>query len=232
MRWKYQTTVILSGFLFVAALTTGCLKTRAELEAEDSANQMERQTQRQQAAPYKEKAPPTAYRFEEYDQQMREFSGKIESVEAQNTQLYNLMKAERENTAKEKQLQEQKILALEEAIKKNEAALQQQAEIIAQLKAPPPTPSTTASGKVKNGYEEGEELFNNRKWKEAIVSYQKYRDKNPKGKTYADATYKIGVCFQELGMKDEAKAFFDEVSEKYPKSKEAKKASFRMKSLK
>lgn len=231
MRFKFQI------FLFVAILSTGCLKTRAELEAEESANQMERQTQRQQAdaKPYKEKAPATAYRFEEYDQQMREFSGKVEAVEAQNTQLYNLMKAERENTAKEKQLQDQKILALEEAIKKNETTLHEQAELIAQLKAAPAASTASSpamSGKVKNSYEEGEELFNARKWKEAIVAYQKYRDRNPKGKTYADATYKIGVCFHELGMKDEAKAFFEEVSEKFPKSKEAKKASLRMKSLK
>ena len=33
-------------------------------------------------------------------------------------------------------------------------------------------------------------------------------------------------------MKDEAKAFFDEVITKFPGSKEAKKAAFRVKSLK
>jgi TolA-binding protein len=45
------------------------------------------------------------------------------------------------------------------------------------------------------------------------------------------ATYKIGVCFQELGMIEEAKAFYDEVIAKYPKSNEAAKATSRLKAM-
>ena len=73
---------------------------------------------------------------------------------------------------------------------------------------------------------------NSKKWKDAIVVFSKYRDQFPKGKKYADATYKIGVCFQELGMKEEAKPFLEEVVAKFPGTSEAKKASFRLKAPK
>jgi TolA-binding protein len=76
------------------------------------------------------------------------------------------------------------------------------------------------------------EMFSGKKWKDAAAAFQKYREAFPKGKAYSDATYKIGVCFQELGLKDEAKSFYDEVVAKFPKSKEAKKARIRLKSLK
>ncbi|MEZ4872462.1 MAG: tetratricopeptide repeat protein [Bdellovibrionales bacterium] len=46
-----------------------------------------------------------------------------------------------------------------------------------------------------------------------------------------EATLKIGECFQELGMASEAKVFFDEVIEKSPDSKEAKKARIRLQAL-
>lgn len=235
-----RTFLIANLFLFMIPLV-GCLKTRAELEAEQSGQQMQKQTQTQQrreAAPYKEKAPPSAYRFEEYDEQMRNFSGKMDGLEEKSNQLYSLMTAEREAAAKDKQLQEQKLAAYEEALKKLESEMQQLNEQIAQLKAaqaPAPAPSAShpnAGSKAgKTPYDEGEEHFNARNWKQAIFSYQQYREKFPKGKLYGDATYKIGVCFQELGQKEDARAFFDEVSSKFPKSKEAKKASIRMKSL-
>lgn len=86
--------------------------------------------------------------------------------------------------------------------------------------------------KDKDSYESAEDLFNKKEWKSAILSYQSYRDANPKGKNYADATYKIGVSFQELKMKDEAKVFFEEVVQKFPKSPAARKSKFRLGQLK
>ncbi len=225
-------------FILLIALTlnlSGCLKTRAELEAQESGGQQQRQTTTQQREQYKEKAPATAYRFEEYDERMRDFAGKIEAVESQNAQLYSLMKAEREAAAKDKEMQGQKLKAYEEALQKSEAELQQLNAQVAELKAsstPPPKAVGAAPSKAgKSPFDEAEGLFSNRQWQEAVVMYEKYREQSPKGKRYSEATYKIGVCFQELGLKDEAKAFFDEVSTKFPKSKEAKKATFRMKSL-
>ena len=84
----------------------------------------------------------------------------------------------------------------------------------------------------KDTYDIAKEFFEKKDWKQAILNFQKYRDDNPKGVKLADATYKIGVSFQELGMKDEAKTFYDEVQVKYPKSEEARRAKIRLKGLK
>jgi TolA-binding protein len=137
-------------------------------------------------------------------------------------------------------MEDKKLQAYEDAIRKLEAQVQTLNDEVTKLKETPPPPEAEAApapasskkGKSSGPYEAGEDHFGAKKWKEAIVSFQKYRDQNPKGKNYADATYKIGVCFQELGMKDEAKSFMEEVTAKFPNSKEAKKAAFRLKNLK
>ena len=125
-------------------------------------------------------------------------------------------------------------------MKKLEAEVASLSEEVTHLKTPPPPPipqpmsatKESASSKGRSAFDEGESLLSAKKYKEAIVAFQKYRDGNPKGRSYGDATYKIGVSFQELGLKDEAKTFFEEVTSKFPGSKEAKKAAARMKSLK
>ncbi|MBK9294536.1 MAG: tetratricopeptide repeat protein [Oligoflexia bacterium] len=48
----------------------------------------------------------------------------------------------------------------------------------------------------------------------------------------AEATYKIGLCFTELGLKKDAKEFYKDVIEKYPKTSWAKKAKYRISQIK
>ena len=220
---------------------TGCLKTRAELDAEQGEQVQQKQTNTQQRAekPYKEKAPATAYKFEEYDESMRSMAGRVDSVENRVEQLNTAATNDRAAVNKNTQIIDQKFGAYEEAIKKLETQVGELAEEVNKLKmAPQPEPQkltqpeVSSGGKLRTAFDDGEDLFNNHKWKEAILKYQKYRDGNPRGKLYPDSTYKIGVCFQELGMKDEAKSFYEEVTTKFPKSKEAKKAVLRMKTLK
>jgi len=92
--------------------------------------------------------------------------------------------------------------------------------------------SSVQPAKAQGPYEKGEALFAKSDWKGAILEYNNYRDNFPKGKSYADATYKIGVCFQELGLVKEARSFYAEVIEKFPNSKTAKSAKYRLNQLK
>jgi TolA-binding protein len=214
----------------------GCLKTRAELEAEETGHVAEKVTVAQQQTTrretvVKEKAPPSAYRFEEIDEQLRALNGRVDTLENVTSQLNALKANEKDGVSKEKREMDQKFVAYEEELKKMEAQIQALNEEVTRLKAPPPPPPEPAKS-AKSVYDSAEEHFAAKKWKEAITNFQKYREQNPKGKQFADATYKIGVCFQELGMKDEAKAFFEEVTAKHPGTKEAKKAALRMKSIK
>ncbi len=217
----------------VTLIVSGCLKTRQQLRGERTEPVLQRQTLQQQKEQYREKAPPSAYRFEEIDEQMRQLNGRVDTLENQVSQLSATNSDRHENESKEQESQKQKFLAYEEALKKLESQITVLGQEVERLKTPAPSAvvGKNTSG-TKSAYDEGEELFSSKKWREAIVSFQKYRDGNPKGKYYAAATFKIGVAFQELGMSDEARVFLEEVKDKFPKSKEAKKAAQRMKSLK
>ena len=73
-------------------------------------------------------------------------------------------------------------------------------------------------------FKSAEKLFQNGKWKPAIVKYEQYRDQNKKGKFYVKSTFQIGLCFQNLNLNQEARVFFREVVQSFPKSLEAQKA--------
>ncbi len=96
----------------------------------------------------------------------------------------------------------------------------------------PSAPASTTAAPKPGPFQLAETAFSKKQWKDAILNYQAYRDQNSKGKSYAEATYKIGVSFQELNMNEEAKVFFEEVLQKFPKSPTARKAKFRLGQLK
>lgn len=199
----------------------GCLKSMGELRTNSDSPR--------RSAPQKEvKAPPAGFKFEEYDEQLRQLSGRLDVIENHVSQLNAAHRGEKDDIAREKKELSQKFVAYEEELKKLEIQMASLHEELNRLKQPAPT----ASSSKKSSFEEAEQLFEAKKWKEAIVAFQKYRDANPKGKKYSEATFKIGACFQELGMKDEAKTFYTEVTTKFPKSKDSKKAASRLKALK
>lgn len=216
----------MNGFVLVAfvVVMSGCLKTRSQLRQEEGGVPLKRQTEAQRRAEADSGGevvapPPLA---EDTNETLREMRGRIEALELQLNEVKNQKIVDENQAALRIQALETRQQMLEEALKNIEA----------RAAAPPAPHQTKTTTLEKDAFSIGEKQFEDKKWKEAIVSYQKYRDGNPKGKQYAEATYKIGVCFQELKMRDAAKAFFEEVTGKFPKSKEAKKAAFRLKTLK
>lgn len=91
-----------------------------------------------------------------------------------------------------------------------------------------------AESKTKKlgSYETAEHYLNEQDWKKAIINFQKYTEESPRGKHVAEAKYKIGVCFQELGMKEEAMAFYEEVVANYADTAAGKKSKSRLRSFK
>lgn len=220
--------VILSGVL------TGCLKTRNDVREADGKYVMQQQVTTMQRT----NADANA-RLMENDEKMRELMGRVEELENKLTQgnqsLENTLKAAQQSTTESNQ----KIQLLQESLAKMETQLVQMQAEIQGMKADHYAAIGAASAakdkkekSEKDPYQAAQELFAQKEWKKAILNFQKYRDENPKGKFFADATYKIGASFQELGMKDEAKTFYDEVVASYGKSEAAKKAKQRLKGLK
>jgi TolA-binding protein len=66
--------------------------------------------------------------------------------------------------------------------------------------------------------------------KQAILAYQRVIE-DPKSEKNDAALHKIGQSFEQLGLKDEAAAFYEEVIAKYPKSPVVADAKKRLKNL-
>ncbi|MCB9025007.1 MAG: tetratricopeptide repeat protein [Bdellovibrionaceae bacterium] len=215
--------VLLFFNLITMFFLSGCLTTRS---------QMKEQSQLQsQVANIQESKADLDVRLQDFENQMREFNGRIEVLENDSRQFrdYNGKTTERKKI--DDGLLENKFKVIQEALLKIETELQRLSVELDSLRTKN-TKKETSSSSNKGNYQQAESDFSKKKWKEAAVGYQKYRDLNSKGKYYADATYKIGVCFQEMGMKKEAKAFYEEIIEKYPKSHITSKAQYRLKNLK
>jgi TolA-binding protein len=174
-------------------------------------------------------------RFADIDADQRQTNGRIEVLENRMGQM--ALERERQRKVADDQVAEmQKKLELmqEELGKLADTTNALNAEVAA-LRANASSDSNataTSTPTTTTAYDLAEDLFSKKDFKKAILNYQKFREARPKDKQVPDAIYKTGVSFQELGLKDEAKSFYQELIGKYPNSIEAKKARIRLKKMK
>jgi TolA-binding protein len=215
---------------------SGCLKTRSEVSGQDQsrvANQKQAENQKE-AEKNIEKVVE-----KEIDQNelTRQLIGRIEVLEAQLVQLRAEKQEAPPPVVAPNPMDVQKLQALQEAVIKLESQMQkleaekQAVQVQASAKAQAVEEELKNQAKF-TPYQIGEAHFKNKEWKKAILSYQKYSEEFPKGKFVADSKYKIGVSFQELGLKDEAIAFYEEVVAQFPTTETGKKAKFRLSQIK
>lgn len=227
-------------FLLVSAasllfLGTGCLMTRSEVSGQDQAKtSSQKQADNQKAEAEKEKEVDP-------NELTRQLIGRVEVLEAQLVQLRAEKQQAPPPVAAPNPMDAQKLQALQEAVFKLEAQLQKieaekhavQAQATAQVTAKAQAAEDELKAQAKfTPYQIAEAHFKNKEWKKAILSYQKYSEDFPKGKSVADAKYKIGVSFQELGLKDEAIAFYEEVVAQFSTTEAGKKAKSRLAQIK
>lgn len=233
-------TILYIGILSLVLPLGGCL-----LQTRDDINQAEdkRQIREQVSSIQKVKADNEA-KINDVQTELRQLSGRVETMEYASRNNQGAGKAELEQLKKTVEAQNEKIKALEQHIEATETRLLGAIQSINAPPAPPPAkedkakkgekPSKKVEDSDKGGdqFNEAEALFGEKEYKRAIVKYEAYREGRTKGAKAAEATYKIGVCFDELGMKKEAKEFYQEVLEKFSGSKSAKKAKYRLNQLK
>lgn len=70
----------------------------------------------------------------------------------------------------------------------------------------------------------GEAEYGQKNYKKAIVSFSKVQDVHDKSHLIPLSLLRIGQSFQSLKMNKEARSFYNELVERYPKAPEAKKA--------
>lgn len=210
--------------LIQVAWLTGCLVTRAQLR-----DSVAGETAANGAGPRQERslARDSLVYQQEYDGQFRDLRNNIDLLSHRLDQIEQ--KTEGQSSLEPVTELSRRLGLLEEAMNSLERELSSVKAAAQRSAAPAPTKSQSSNS--KGPFDQGESLFTQKKWREAIMAFQKYREAQPKGNRYGEATYKIGVCFQELEMKPEAKAFFEEAVAKFPGSKESRKAQYRLKNL-
>lgn len=217
--------IVLSLFFFFCI---GCLKTRNEVKETE-----QKQVIQQTVVSLQKNNADTSSRLSDFQDQLRDYNGRIEVLENRVSKLNPDQEKNLKSVIESQVELQKKITALQEEMVKQEAINQQIAAEIQKIKSEKILiAEKPAEASKKSLFAQAEDLFKQSEWKKAIIQYQKYRDENPKGKSFAESTYKIGVCFQELGLKDEAKTFYEEVVSKFPNSPEAKKAKTRLKKTK
>ncbi len=215
--------------LAILFLSTGCLQTRSTLREQE-----EKQVLQKTVKTLQKDTADVSTRFSDIDEDLRKLGGRVETVEFKLNQAQAKTDAGVRTTETRVNDIETKMKIYQDAITKMDTELVELRSALASMQEEMRrTPAPAAGGKASlpSAYVSAEELFKASQWKEAILEYERYRKASPKGKQFAEATYKIGVCFQELGLTEEAKAFYEEVLAKFPKSKEAERAAYRLKSL-
>lgn len=211
--------------VLATSLFTGCLRTRGNVREVD-----QRQVMQEQVSTLQQRNADSSARFSEVQETLRDQAGRISNLEAQLAQSSRQDQGNASLALEQNQALKRQVDLLQEEmgqLQNTLAGLQQQ---MSESRAAAPSSASSSSSK-KSSFDAGDEYFKKEDWKRAIVAFQKFRDDSPKNSKVPEAIYRIGVSFQELGLKDEAKAFFDEAIAKYPTAEAARKSKIRLKSL-
>ena len=220
--------------LVYVALFTGCgiIETREDIQKREEEKQL-----RDQVANIQRSKADTDVRYSDLQNDIRVIAGRVESAEYNQRQSQAANQKDLEALKKTIDGQNERIKALEAHVEATEAKL---VAAMKELNAPPAAVPAASAPAEKNSskknstfslFDEAENLYGAKEFKKAIVKYQSFREKSPKSDRAPDATYRIGQCFLELGMKKDAKEFFQETVETYPKSAAAQRARKKLKAL-
>ncbi len=222
---------------------SGCLKTRAQLREDQQGTGNPETLQSVPAQPAQEVEPQGGYAIEELKSEMTRLLGRVEDLERSQKGLTG-----KDGLVDKEDLRklEARLGQLEQSLTEVSAHLAQVQEVTAQQNpeelfkkakvqydaenyegAAELFGSYTKIPKVKHIQDalfyRGECYFKLKYYKKAIVEYSKFPEKYSHSTHMPEVLYKIALSFENLGMKEDAKGFFQELAEKYPKSPEAKK---------
>jgi TolA-binding protein len=215
-------------FLCLGLMGCPALQSRNELKTADgrfeTSDNSSSRPSRSVAAPARAEAVSD---YQNLLEEVRRLNGQVEEMQ-HKMQQYEQNKNQ-DSVAVKIDAIEKRLISFSETLLLFEQQMNQK---LGASSAAKPSEAKPTNSKSEDPFEKGEALFKKSDWKNAILEFNRYRDNFPKGKNYSEATYKIGVCFQELNMKEEARAFYTEVIEKFPKAKSARSAKYRLNQLK
>ncbi|HLE01030.1 MAG TPA: tetratricopeptide repeat protein [Bdellovibrionota bacterium] len=242
---KLNRSMLLFLLLALTLLNSACLKTRAQLKEDSSSDDVSNPV----PAKVQDVQPQGQYIIDEIKGELTRLTGRIEDLERNDKQqaanssiagkedvkkleariaeleqaqaaiLESIKKAEATNTADPSELFERGKQQFEAG--NHEGAIE---SFTAYLKGPKQKPSAESATFMR-----AEAYYQLKQFKKAIVDYSKFPEKFTTSKKMPVALLKIGQSFDALGMRDDAKSFYQELIEKFPKSQEAKKARAKLK---
>ncbi len=237
-------SLALAGLIAIIISLSGCLKTRAQLNQEpadeaSAAHPMPIQTQEAQ--------PQGGYAIDEIKSEITRMNGRIEDLERGTKGNEGQKEDSKKLEARIVELENAQAQMIE-AIKKMQEAPTAPANVEAsdafekakkQFEAQD-MPGTIQSlnvylknPKAKHAEDaiflRGEAYFQTKEFKKAIVDFSKFPEKYTKSKRMPHALMRIGQSFDALGMKEDAKGFYSELQDKFPKSPEAKRVHSKIK---
>ena len=224
-----------SWLLILLVVQVACLKTRGQIREERDSEGARAEATRVPAL--EEVRPKNDYVIDEIKEEITRLNGRIEDLE-------------RANKGPDKGAEGEERKKIDQRLSQLEQTTAQILESITQLQeiGDPPTllkkankffedKDYTAAVNTLGQYIKipkvakldealflrGESQYKLKQYKKAIIDYSKISEKFPSSKRAPAALYKTGLSFDALGLKDEAKGFYQELVEKYPKSSESKK---------
>ena len=240
----------------LAVSSSACLTTRAQMreghpmDGDSAQPAASSPTAPPAPAQVQEVKTTSAYVVDELKAEITQLTGRIEDVE--RSQKQGLSNANNPTPEAVKKLEtriielEQTQVSLLETLKKVQAAsipAANPAELLSKARtqaeagnyegAIETLSSTLTSAKGKTAEEatflKAESHFAIKDFKKAIVEYSKFPERFTKSHYMPKALFQIGKSFESLGMKEDARTFYQELVEKFPRSTEAKKARNKVK---
>lgn len=238
-----------TGLVLAVTMTlgfSGCLRTRAQMQEETSDAAQTRAV----SAGVQDIQPQGSYAVDELKSEVARLNGKIDDLERTQRDLKKddptkdeLIKKLETRVAELEQAQMQMIEALKKMQQEPEKPKASPSELFrnakdafrekdysraidlfsAYLKTNDPNHPEEAT------YLIGEAHYAQKNYRSAIVDFSGFNEKFAKSRRVAASLYKIGQSFEALGMKDDAKPFYQELVERYPKSPEARAAKSKVK---
>jgi tol-pal system protein YbgF len=242
---RFVITLVAISFAF-----SGCLKTRAQLRGDSPDDDNSGGASKPQPAQVTDVQPQGQYAMDELRAEVTRLDGRVEDMERQ--QKDGASAATSANKDDLKKL-ETRIVELEQAQANMLEALKKMQDSPAASANPEETFEKGKSFFDAGNYDDAinsldaylkspkaqrtqeatflraESYFAQKQYKKAIVDYSKFPEKFTTSKHMPQALYKIGASFEALGMKDDAKGFYQELLEKFPKSAEAKRVKSKVK---
>jgi tol-pal system protein YbgF len=219
-------------------LLQGCLKSRAQLHQDQEDEQTQADSK---PVPVRVQQAQESYAVDEIKQEITRLTGRIEDLERNRGDgelkqvIERVTALEKSNTDLMAEIEKLRVpqsvptAHSDDILKKAREAFSKQDYESASSLFGKYLQSPNVTNRQEAVFYRAESLFELKDYRKAINEYSQFPEKFTQSKRMPTALYKIGLSFDHLGMKEDAKNFYQELVERFPTSPEAKRSKSKTK---